>query len=465
VFFDGSEEANMPISRRSFLHNTGAASALALGSDLFGQSDSKTISPNDRIQVACIGFGIMGQGDVRTATSISGVELVGVADVYQGRLTLAQERYGKGVYTSRDYREVLSRANVDAVIVATPDHWHGRIATDAMRAGKDVYCQKPMVKKVEDGHMVIDTKQSTGRILQVGSQRVSSILYAKAKELIHAGSIGEVHMIEAFWNRNSARGAWQYSIPPDASEQTIDWERFLGSAPKRSFDPTRLFRWRNYQDYGTGIAGDLFVHQFSGIHFVMNSVGPRRISAMGGTYYWKDGRDVPDLMMGMYDYPATDTHPGFQISLRVNFEAGSGEGPDSQGFRFVGTEGVLSLTVGNSITLSKRSRELDPGTTASTFSKAMSDRILSDHARSYPPVEQTMQSIVALPQETFPLPSGYVEQVAHHKNFYHAVRQRTPVVEDPVFGLRAAGPALMSNISYFERRTVEWDPVAMKMLN
>jgi hypothetical protein len=186
---------------------------------------------------------------------------------------------------------------------------------------------------------------------------------------------------------------------------------------------------------------------------------------MGGTYYWKDGRDVPDLMMGMYDYPATDTLPGFQISLRVNFEAGSGEGADSQGFRFVGTEGVLSLTVGNSITLSKRPRQLDPGTTASTFSKAMADKILAEHARKYPQTELTMESIVSLPQETFPLPAGYVEQVAHHKNFYRAVRQRTPVVEDPVFGLRAAGPALMSNISYFERRTVEWDPVEMKMVS
>jgi predicted dehydrogenase len=455
----------MPISRRHFLSSTGVASALALAPESYAQDSPKPVSANDRINVACIGFGIMGQGDVRTAVSIPGVQLVAVADVYEGRLTLARERYGKDIFTTRDYREVLHRSNVDAVIIATPDHWHGRIATDALKSGKDVYCQKPMVKTVEDGHMVIEAQKTTDRILQVGSQRVSSILYAKAKELIHSGSIGEVHMIEAFWNRNSARGAWQYSIPPDASEQSIDWERFLGSAPKHSFDPIRLFRWRNYQDYGTGIAGDLFVHQFSGIHFVMNSMGPRRIGAMGGTYYWKDGRDVPDLMIGSYDYPATDAHPGFQISLRVNFEAGSGEGPDSQGFRFVGTEGILSLSVGNAITLSKRPRELDPGTTAATFSKAMADRIVAEHDAKYPRHEQTLASFQPMSQEVFPLPKGYVEQTEHHKNFYRAVRQRTPVVEDPVFGLRAAGPALMSNISYFERKIVEWDPVAMKMLS
>jgi predicted dehydrogenase len=453
----------MLLNRRQFLNSAAAAtSALAVNAQA---PQAKPIAANDRIQVACIGFGIMGQGDVRTAVSIPGIELVAVADVYEGRLTLAKERYGKDIFTTRDYREVLSRSGVDAVIVATPDHWHGRIATDAMQAGKDVYCQKPMVKKVEDGHMVIDAKESTGRILQVGSQRVSSILYAKAKQLIQSGAIGEVHMIEAFWNRNSARGAWQYSIPPDASEQTIDWQTFLGSAPKRPFEPVRLFRWRNYQDYGTGIAGDLFVHQFSGIHFVMDSMGPRRIFASGGTYFWKDGRDVPDLMMGMYDYPATEKNPGFQISLRVNFEAGGGEsGPDSNGFHFVGTEGILSLSVGNSITLSKRPREKDPGTTAATFSKAMADKILADHDSKYPKVAQTMDSTPPQEQETYPLPAGYVEQTAHHQNFYRAVRERTPVVEDPVFGLRAAGPALMSNISYFEKRVVEWDPVGMRML-
>ncbi|MFL6448060.1 MAG: Gfo/Idh/MocA family protein [Bryobacteraceae bacterium] len=453
------------MNRRNFLHSTGAVSALALAQNSRGQTESKPVSANDRIQIGCIGFGIQGQSDMKTSVSIPGVQLVAVADVYEGRLTLAQERYGKDVFTSRDYREVLARPGLDAVIVATPDHWHARIACDAMKAGKDVYCEKPMVKKAEDGHSVVDTQKTAGRILQVGSQRVSSILYAKAKELIASGAIGEVHMIEAFWNRNSPRGAWQYSIPPDASEKTIDWDRFLGTAPKHAFDPVRLFRWRNYQDYGTGIPGDLFVHQFSGIHFVMNSHGPRRISAMGGTYFWKDGRDVPDLMMGMFDYPETSAHPGFQISLRVNFEAGSGEGSDSQGFHFVGTEGVMSLSVGNSLTVSKRSREGDPGTTAETFSKAMAQAILQEHDGKYPKIEQTAASFQPQSQEVFPLPRGYVEQTEHHKNFYRAIRDRTPVVEDPVFGLRAAGPALMSNVSYFERRTVQWDAEAMKMVS
>ena len=450
----------MAISRRNFIHATTAASGLAFAqSSALSQNEAKPVSANDRIQVGCIGFGIMGQGDVKTAASIPGVEIVAVADVYDGRLTAARERYGDRVFTTRDYRELLARPNVDAVIVATPDHWHARIATDAMNAKKDVYCQKPMVQKVDDGHMVIDAQQQTGRILQVGSQRVSSVIYAKAKELIHSGAIGEVHLIEAFWNRNSATGAWQYTIPPDASPQTIDWDRFLGSAPKRPFEPVRLFRWRNYRDYGTGIPGDLFVHQFSGIHFVMDSIGPQKICASGGNYFWKDGRDVPDLMMGMYDYPASDTHPPFQISLRVNFEAGAGA--EGQGFRFVGTDGILDLSVGSSLVLAKHPRPKEPGNTAETFSKAITAEVLADYRRKYPVGD--IADIQPSTQETFPFPRGYSEQVAHHQNFFNAVRARRPVVEDPVFGLRAAGPALMSNISYFEGRMVEWDAVNMRM--
>jgi predicted dehydrogenase len=451
----------MPFSRRRFVQSTSVASVAALTrTAALAQDSASRSSANDNIQVACIGFGIMGQGDVQTAASLPGVKLVAVADVYDGRSTAARERYGDQVFTTRDYREVLARQGVDAVIVATPDHWHARIAIDALNAGKDVYCQKPMVQKVDDGHAVIDAQKKTGKILQVGSQRVSSVLYAKARDLIKSGAIGEVHMIEAFWDRNSPQGAWQYTIPPDASPQTIDWDRFLGSAPKRPFEPVRLFRWRNYRDYGTGIAGDLFVHQFSGIHFVMNSVGPRRVAAMGGTYFWNDGRDVPDLMIGTYDYAKSEAHPAFQINLRVNFEAGGAGGADSQGFRFVGTDGILNLSVGNALTLTKRPRDPEPGNTAGTFSKETARKVLDEYRAKYPRTDRGMR---ATTEEKFAMPPGYSEQTAHHQTFFDAVRNRKPVVEDAVFGLRAAGPALLSNMSVFEQRIIDWDPVEMKI--
>lgn len=344
------------------------------------------------------------------------------------------------------------------MIVATPDHWHARIAIEAMQAGKDVYCQKPMVQRVAEGRDVVAAQEKTGRILQVGSQRVSSVLYAKARDLIRQGAIGEVHMVESFWDRNSPIGAWQYSIPPDATPENIDWERFLGRAPRRPFEPLRLFRWRNYQDYGTGVCGDLFVHQFSGIHFIMDSLGPERVYATGGLHFWKDGRDVPDVMMGSYDYARTSRHPAFQVSLRVNFVAGGG---DAHGFRFVGSEGVLNLSVGGSLILSKRPKRAEPGHTAGTFAKAMRDQYLSEYRGKYPPREPSAAALEPAAEERFSLPSGYTEQYAHHEAFFASVRSRKPVTEDAAFGLRAAGPALLSNVSHFEGRICRWDPEQM----
>ena len=417
-------------------------------------------APNDQINVACIGYGIMGQIDVQTASSIPGVKIVGVCDVYEGRLTRAKEHFGAGLFTTRDYRQVLQRPDVDAVIVATPDHWHAPIAIEAMRAGKDVYCQKPMVRVVEEGAGVIKAQKETGRILQVGSQLASSIMYAKARELVRSGAIGKVHMIESYWDRNSAQGAWQYSIPPDATTANIDWDRFLGSAPRHEFDPVRIFRWRNYQDYGSGVAGDLFVHLFTGIHYVMESNGPNRIMSSGGLHYWKDGRDVPDLLIGLFEYPEAKAHPAFNVSLRVNFLAGGG---DTSGFRFIGTDGVLNVTVRGTITMTKKPRAAAPGHTASTFSKATSEEFLRGYRKMYPAADTTSPDAMQnnLGEQQWAFPAGYTEQYAHHLNFFDAVRTRRPVVEDAVFGLRAAGPALLSNVSYFERKIVQWDPERM----
>lgn len=419
-------------------------------------------SANDNIQVACIGFGIMGQGDCRTVVTVPGAKLVAVSDVYDGRLRKAKEVYGKDTFTTRDYREVLAKKEIDAVIVATPDHWHSKIAIDAMNAGKDVYCQKPMVQRIDEGKSVIDAEKKTRRILQVGSQRVSSILYAKARDIIRQGAIGKVYMVESWLDRNSSLGAWQYTVPPDAAPETIDWDRFLGRAPKRPFEPIRLFRWRNYQDYGTGIGGDLFVHLFSGIHFVMDSFGPSKIATFGGLHYWKDGRDVPDLLMGMYDYPETKSHAPFHLSLRCNFEAGTA-GPDGQGFRFIGTDGVLNLNVGSGFTVSKRPREIEPGNTAETFDKANAEKILGSYREKYPRQQISADSLRGNNDEKYMLPQGYTEQYAHHENFINAIRKRTPVVEDASFGFRAAAPALLSNISYFENKLCIWDPESMTM--
>jgi len=443
----------MPTTRRHFL--TTAAAGLA-ASALSAQDKT---SPNSRVQVATIGLGGMGTGDTHSSIAVPGVELVAVADIYQGRLDHAKEVFGKDVFITRDYREVLARKDVDAVLIATPDHWHSQISIDAMNAGKDVYCEKPMVQHLDDGKQVIAAQQKSGRIMQVGSQRVSSIVYQKAKDLFRSGAIGQLNMVDAWWDRNSALGAWQYSIPLDATPQNIDWDRFLGRAPKVPFEPVRLFRWRNYRDYGTGVAGDLFVHLFSGMHFVTGAIGPTRVYATGGLRFWKDGRDAPDVLLGLYDYPATDAHPAFNLALRVNFVDGAGE---SSGFRFVGSEGIM--TIDDGVTLSKQPRESEPGYTIETFTDAMQKRFVEDYRKKYPPPAMNADSIRPQGEEKYLPPEGYNDHLDHHRNFIHSVRTRKPVIEDPTFGFRAAGPALLSNLSYFERRMCEWEPNTMTLV-
>ena len=436
-------------TRRHFLLATAAA---PLAQRAFAQ---RTLSANDKIQIALIGAGGQGSDDTRNSIA-NGSKLVAVADVYEGRLTRAKEVWGDDIFTTRDYREVLARRDVDAVIVATPDHWHQRVSIDAMNAGKDVYCEKPMVQLLSDGQSVIDASRSTGRIIQAGSQRVSSVVYQKAKDLMAAGAIGQLNLVEAWWDRNSAIGAWQYSIPDDASPATVDWDKFLGRAPKVPFEPVRLFRWRNYRDYGTGVAGDLFVHLFSGMHFVTGALGPTRVFATGGLRFWKDGRDVPDVLLGLYDYPKTDKHPAFNLSLRVNFVDGAGE---TSGFRFVGSEGIM--TIGSGVSVAKQPRETEPGYTIDTFAKAEQDEFMRKYREMYPQRRANADSMRPQDNETFEPPHGYSDGREHHRVFLEAVRSRTPVVEDATFGFRAAGPALLSNVSYFEQRMCEWDPQTM----
>ncbi len=443
----------MGATRRHFLKAGGVA---GLGLPAMAQTAGK--SANDRVQFATIGVGGMGTGDTETAIATPGTKLVAVCDVYDGRLTRAREVWGKDIAVTRDYREILDRKDVDAVIVATPDHWHARIAQEAMLMRKDVYVEKPMIQKWEDGHLLIETAKKQGRILQVGSQRVSSVIYKKAQDLFRSGAIGELNMVEAWWDRNSAIGAWRYSIPPDASPKTVDWERFLGPAPKRPFDAQRLFQWRNWKDYGTGVAGDLFVHLFSGLHFVTGATGPARVFASGGLRFWTGDRDVPDIMLGLYDYPQTANHPAFNLALRVNFANGAGE---TSGFRFIGSEGIL--TIGNGVTLTRPPRDVEPGMTPGGFSKATQEEIIREYRKKHPPRRQTFETMTESGDERWLAPRGYSDHADHHANFFAAVRSRKPVVEDATFGLRAAGPAVVSNTSFYEGRIVGWDPEKMQV--
>ncbi|MBL8211468.1 MAG: Gfo/Idh/MocA family oxidoreductase [Bryobacterales bacterium] len=419
------------------------------------------ISANDKIQIALIGAGGMGQGDTRSALSIPGVELVACADIYSSRLTRCKENWGNHLFTTKDYREILARKDVDAVIIATPDHWHSTITIDALNAGKHVYCEKPMVHKIEQGKPVVEAAKKSGKILQIGSQYASSLAFLKAKELFRAGAIGELNMVEAWLDRNSAIGAWQYSIPPDATPENIDWDRFLGYAPKRPFEPIRLFRWRNYNDYGTGLAGDLFVHLFTGIHTVTDALGPTRIFSTGGIRFWKDGRDAPDVMLALVDYPRTDKHPEFTLSLKVNFVSGGQR--ESFGVRFVGSEGVMTPTM-SSVTIARTPRESEPGYTIGTFPQKVQEQFLAEYRQKYPTTSPTADAIRPERTEVYTPPPSHNPHREHHANFYKGVRTGKAHFEDGVFGLRTAGPALLCNHSFYEKKAMNWDPMQLRVV-
>ncbi len=458
-------------SRRSFIKKalgtaiiTGAAPSLMAKPKIIQLEPepmlTKRYAANDQVNIAVIGMGIMGFNNLSTSMKIPGVKLVGVCDLYKGRLERAKELYGKDIFTTQRYQEILDRKDVDAVIIATSDHWHDHISIAAMNKGKHVYCEKPMVHKLEEGAAVIETQKKTGKVFQVGSQRVSSVVTDKAREVFESKTIGDLILVETWNDRQGPNGAWQYSIPTDAKAGTVDWENFLGDAPKVPYDPVRFFRWRNYQDYGTGIAGDLFVHLFSGLHAVTSSNGPNRIFATGGLRYWKDGRDVPDIITGVYDYPETDKHGAFNLQMRVNFVSGDGGGSK---LRLVGTDGVITLT-GGSVKIERSRTKKNPGyggwDSFETFSSAQQKEYEKWYKENYP-AEQEEKKVV---EDDFRAPEGYDDNVAHHTVFYKGIREKGPIKEDAWFSMRAAGPALATNKSVFEKKIINWDPEKAKVV-
>jgi len=446
------------LNRRSFLKVAGTATAeTLLGAKVHAlaavQSEAaKPVAANDHIQIALIGAGGQGQTDTKVALQVPGVKLVAVADCYNGRLDHSKELWGSDIFTTRDYSEILARKDVDAVIIGTPDHWHKKASIDAMKAGKDVYCEKPMIHLYDDGPEIIEAARTTNRIIQIGSQRVSSMIYAKAKELLAAGAIGQLNMVTARWDRNSSIGAWNYTVPLDASTETCDWPRFLGTAPKIPFNAEQFFQWRKWKAYGSGVAGDLFVHLFSGTHFITGSHGPTRAMATGGLRFWKDGRNVPDVMLGLFDY-----REGFNLSLRVDFVDG---GEESEGLIFTGSEGTMEIG-GNAVSVSRTPREKGPGLSIGTFTNEMQKRIEDEYNQKYPRTHPT--GLPPVGYERYVAGEGYSDHYDHFKNFFESVRTRKQPVEDAVFGFRAAGAALLSNLSMERGAVVHWDPDAMKL--
>ena len=459
-------------SRRKFLQHL-SSSALLVGSGsiskLLAEEQYETriipwekkFSSNDKVRLGVIGTGIQGHGDLQSALKVPGVELAGACDLYRGRLERMKELYGKDLFTTNDYRELIEKKDIDALIVATSDNWHSRICIDALNKGKHVYCEKPMVHKLSQGQEVISAWKRSGKIMQVGSQGVSGASFAKAKELFRAGEIGKLNCIEATYDRQSAIGAWQYTIPLDESPQTVDWDRYVSLMnPKPKYDAKKFFWWRNYKDFGTGMSGDLYVHLLTGIHYITGSMGPTKIVSNGQLAYWKDGRDVPDVMVSIMDYPETKDHPAFQTMLRVNFVSGGG---DRSAVRYIGSEGVMEKT-GNGVRIAYSIMPKAPGIggwdSLSTYPQAMQDELMKRYNEKWTADDRKRTTKQAL---QYAAPPDNNDHVEHFANFFAGIRENKPVYEDPVVGFRAAAPCLAANDSYFQKKIIHWNPDKMQL--
>ena len=310
-----------------------------------------------------IGVGEQGAGVLRRAVAHPGIECVAACDLWDGRHTLAREIVGKPIKCTRHYQELLDDKSIDIVINATPDHWHSKIVVDSCNAGKDIYSEKPMSHQVSEGFAMIAAAEKNKRIVEIGSGAADTWTSIKARELIASGAIGDVRTIEVSTGRNTPNGAWEsWMPPPGLSPDNLDWNTWLGNAPKIPFDPIRFARWRGYRAYGTGVAGDLMVHLLTAlIHSAGITEPPLRAHSTGGLYAFKDhGREYPDVHHVIYDYP------GLQVIVKLMLTCESHESA-----KYYGTRGLLEIAGGDITITPQDGKDHDPGWYQQGYPRAM----------------------------------------------------------------------------------------------
>ena len=448
------------LTRRSFLQRAaGTAGAFAVSRNFLLEpayipSALERVAPSDRIRFGIIGVGMQGSGLLTNAITLPGVECVAAADLYDARHLLAREITGKDIKTTRTYQELLDDKEIDCIIAAVPDHWHKKVVVDAVSAGKDIYCEKPMSHTPADGLAMVAAAKKTGRIVQIGSQRVSSVICKKAKELIANGAIGDLNLVEGVLGRNDPNGAWEYPLPPGLSPENLDWETWQGDNPKRPWDPQTspkyFARWRCWKEYGTGVAGDLLVHLVSGMNFMLGwNQAPTRCFANGGILRFPDGRDMPDVHPALFEYGK------IPVYLRLNLGCEMAEV-----YRFQGSHGILEVTEFGLAHYPQTGEDSAPSYYAYSFPREMREKYFKQwHDEHDPPVGKEPVTEA----ETYK-GNDYDDVKPHLWNFFQAVKSRKPVVEDAVFGHHAALACHMANQSYFDRSIVSWDEASEKIV-
>jgi len=436
-------------SRRRFLQSTaGATGALAAAPGIFLKpeyipSALEAVAPSDRVRFGIIGIGMQGSGLLTNSVQLPGVECVAACDLYDGRHLLAREIVGKSIPVTRRYHELLDNKEIDCIVAAVPDHWHKQVVVDAVNAGKDIYCEKPMSHSAADGLAMVAAAQKTGRIVQIGSQRVSSVICAKAKEMISQGMIGTLTLVEGSLGRNDPTGAWEYPPPPDLSPENLDWDTWQGTVPKVPFNPKIFARWRCWKAYGTGLAGDLLVHLVSGMNYMLSwNAPPKKAMALGAILRFPDGRDMPDVHATLFDYGSAPVY------LRLNLGC---ETPEI--YRFQGSKGILEVTEFAITYYPQTGDDQGPSYYTSGYPQKMRDAYLAEWHAQHDPVPGKEPMLGGFTYRG----DSWDDEKPHLWRYFQAVKSRQPVTEDAVFGNNAALACHMANESYFRKSAVTWD--------
>ncbi len=358
----------------------------------------------------------------------------------------------------RHYQELLQSGDVDAVIIATPDHWHAQMTQDAAAEGIHVYCEKCMTRTEAEALAVHDAVKQSGIVFQLGHQNRQSEAHNKAREVIEAGILGPITLVEGTTNRNSPWGAWVWDIHPDGNPQTIDWELFEGPAPNKvPFSLERFFRWRCWYDYGTGLSGDLLSHEYDGVNQILQLGIPKSCVASGGIYYFKDGRDVPDVFQAVYEYPDRELTFVYSATLANGYY---------RGLRFMGHDASMQVSGTLSVTADGDSTR---------YKDKIENKII-DPSRpmfTYRPGFKGIDAVTSATEEYF-VSRGllYTYRGGRRVSAYHlliaewldVIRNGGTTSCNIDRGFEEAMTCHMATRSFLEGRKVEWDPVARRIV-
>lgn len=426
------------LARRDFLRGTGQAAAA-----LTAASYSRVLGANDRINLGVIGCGGRGLGDMGNFQRNPAIQVTSVCDIYGVQVDVAIKR-APGAVGFNDHRKLLEAKNVDAVLIATPDHWHAAIAIDALNAGKDVYVEKPLTRTIEEGPQIVKAARINGRICQVGMQQRSGPHYMQARdEYIRAGKLGKITLIRTWWHGNTTH---LKKAPPTLQTlpSNLDWARYLAPVKWRDWDPQQYYNFRAYLDFGGGQVTDLFTHWLDVAHMFMGEEVPSSAVAAGGIYCYKDGRTAPDTINVLLEYPG-DWSCTFEATLALGLGG-------ANGVEVVGTEGRIWIDRGRFEFYPARSAR-PQGPRAAGGAPPTPGAPATPGASPTPP---------ARPFGSSPEPAVVVRAEgnldAHHiNNFIDCCRTRKLPNADVLIGHRSAQASHLGNLAYVQKRRIRFD--------